>query len=146
MYFCRMPDKRAVLPALLLAVLALPLRAQTPSVEKIEVQVTNVAVTVPDPSGKPVAGLTKDDFLVFEDGKAQAISNFYEMRAQQGGIAGAAPVAAAAQPQVSEDRRRRRFVFFLDSYSLGLERNGVLTSMRKFVESQMAPADEATVV
>lgn len=109
-------------------------------------QVTNVDVIVTDRSGKPVAGLTKDDFLVFEDGKAQAISNFYEMRAQQGGIAGAAPVAAAAQPQVSEDRRRRRFVFFLDSYSLGLERNGVLTSMRKFVESQMAPADEATVV
>lgn len=129
---------------LLLAVLSRPLLAQAPYVEKIEVQVTNVDVIVTDRAGKPVAGLTKDDFIVLEDGKPQPISNFYELRAQQGDIAGAAQ--AVAQADVPQERRHRRFVFFLDSFSLGLERTGVLTSMRKFVESQMAAEDEATVV
>ncbi|HEV7920967.1 MAG TPA: VWA domain-containing protein [Thermoanaerobaculia bacterium] len=137
-----MRDNRAVYAAVL-AVISLPLLAQTPYLEKIEVRVTNVDVVVTDRAGKPVVGLTRDDFLVLEDGKAQPISNFYEMRAQQGDIAAAGPTA---QAEVPEERRRRRFVFFLDSFSLGLERTGVLSSMRHFVESQMQPADEATVV
>jgi VWFA-related protein len=129
---------------LLLAVLSRPLLAQAPYVEKIEVQVTNVDVIVTDRAGNPVAGLTKDDFIVLEDGKPQPISNFYELRALQGELAGAAqPGAPADAPQ---EQHHRRFVFFLDSFSLGLERTGVLNSMRKFVESQMEAADEATVV
>ena len=145
MYFFRMPAKRAVLLVVLLAV-SLPGIAQTPYVEKIEVRVTNVDVIVTDRSGKPIPGLTKDDFIVLEDGRPQPITNFYEMRAQQATIAGAAPAQSSEPEAMPRELRNRRFVFFLDSFSLGMERNGVLTSMRRFVEKQMEPGDEATVV
>jgi len=138
-----MVAKRAV-PAVLLLAVCLPLLAQTPYVEKIEVQVTNVDVVVTDRDGKPVVGLTKDDFSVFEDGKPQPISNFYEIRASQQNAILSSP--DEPPPETPHEMRHRRFVFFLDSFSLGLERNGVLTSMRHFVETQMEPTDEATIV
>jgi VWFA-related protein len=47
--------------------------------EVIEVQITNLDVVVTDNKGKRVTGLTKDDFEVLEDGKAQPISNFSEI-------------------------------------------------------------------
>ena len=51
-----------------LLITASPLLAQAPLVEKIEVSVVNVDVTVTDRAGKPVRGLTRDDFEIFEDG------------------------------------------------------------------------------
>ena len=49
-------------------------------VESIEVRVTNVDVVVTDRNGNRVAGLSKDDFTLIEDGKIQPITNFYEVR------------------------------------------------------------------
>src|SRR5712671_1576615 len=54
-----------------------PVAAPPPLVEKIEVSVVNVDVTVTDRHGLPVPGLTRDDFEILEDGKPQPISNFY---------------------------------------------------------------------
>src|SRR5207247_6580101 len=48
----------------------------TPVVASVDVKVVNVDVSVTDGSGKPVSGLTKDDFEVLEDGQPQAITNF----------------------------------------------------------------------
>jgi VWA domain-containing protein len=44
---------------------------------RVTVRVVNVPVTVLDKHGLPVIDLTKDDFQVFEDGRAQAIKYFY---------------------------------------------------------------------
>ena len=42
----------------------------------VEVEVVNMAVTVTDNKGKFLAGLTKEDFVVLEDGKEREIVNF----------------------------------------------------------------------
>lgn len=42
-----------------------------------EVHVINVDVVVTDPDGRPVTGLTAEDFQLFEDGRPVEISNFF---------------------------------------------------------------------
>ena len=54
-----------------------PVAAPPPLVEKIDVSVVNVDVSVTDRHGQPVSGLTRNDFEIFEDGKPQPITNFY---------------------------------------------------------------------
>ena len=43
---------------------------------KAQVEYVEVDALVTDAQGRPVRGLTKDDFQVFEDGKRQTISSF----------------------------------------------------------------------
>lgn len=52
-----------------------PASAQTPTIN-VNVRLVNVFVNVTGPTGAPIAGLTKDDFLLFEDGRLQKISLF----------------------------------------------------------------------
>jgi VWFA-related protein len=76
-------------------------------VESVEVQIVNVDVWVTDRDGKPVTGLTQDDFVVRRDGEPVPITNFY---AVDGGRAVAAPETAEteAQPPSSTPPLERR--------------------------------------
>jgi Ca-activated chloride channel homolog len=56
-----------------------PVRAQGPTFRS-GVDLINVTVTVTDSRGRFVSGLEKDDFTVYEDGKAQAIAYFASQR------------------------------------------------------------------
>jgi len=56
-----------------------PVRAQGPPFRS-GVELINVTVTVTDSKGRFVSGLGKDDFTVYEDGKAQAIAYFASQR------------------------------------------------------------------
>lgn len=87
--------------------------------ERIEVNVVNVDVTVLS-KGAPVRNLTRADFDVFEDGKRQAITNFYTSDETQSTVsatsvaaAPATPAAPAAQP---EERFRRKVLVLVDNH------------------------------
>src|SRR5438093_11879448 len=97
--------------------LAIPLFAQTPPViEKIDVSVVNVDVTVTDRAGNPVRGLTRDDFEILEDGVPQTITNFYVVEHDQ-----------PANQQEREERFRRKVLVLIDTYSMTpYERNRAL--------------------
>jgi VWFA-related protein len=47
--------------------------------ESVEVRVVNVDVIVADRDGRPVYGLDRGDFRIYEDGRPQEISNFYRV-------------------------------------------------------------------
>jgi VWFA-related protein len=67
--------------------------------ETVEVNVVNVDVFVSDRSGKPVGGLTKKDFQLFEDGKQVDIANFAELaRAVESATIHARAAAAPEAP------------------------------------------------
>ncbi len=131
---------RSVAAALLVLCLAAPLSAQKLS-ESIEVHVVNVDVVVTDRTGKHITGLTQDDFEIFEDQRPQKITNLYEVRAD------AATPAATAQEVPPKETQQRRFVFFIDNDSLHpMVRDQAVESIKKFIEQQFRPGDEASVV
>src|SRR5664279_2275033 len=69
----------AAVTILLLAVL--PIAAQQPQFsQKIEVKLVEIDVSVTGRDGKPVHGLTADDFEIFEGRSRQQITNFTEYR------------------------------------------------------------------
>jgi len=63
--------------AILLLVSSLPSIAQDQdNTIKVDVKLVNVFVTVVDGHGAPVAGLSKENFTLMEDGKEQKIAVF----------------------------------------------------------------------
>jgi VWFA-related protein len=123
------------------AVLPLPAQQQTPLVESIEVQIVNIDVVVTDKSGKPVTGLTANDFEVLEDGKRQPITNFYEARATA-----AAPATATASSPEPEESRPRHFILFVDNYTLHPHvRTEVVASLDQFIDKHLGSHDEASI-
>jgi len=139
---------RRAAAAVLSILLCLPSAAngQQKLVETIEVRVTNIDVVVTDGKGNPIVGLNKDDFEIFENGKRQPITNFYEVRPESvNTVAGMPPPdeSVAAPAEV----RQRRIIFFIDNASLHpLRRNEVFASIDKFFDKLFQPGDQAMVV
>ena len=135
---------RAALLAVVVGALALPLPAQEKLSETIVVRVLNVDVVVRDRAGKPVTGLTKDDFELWDNGKQQVITNLFEVKGTppQGAVT-ASTVTVTAPPE----SRDRKIVMFIDNYSLpALRRNQILKSLEKFIDEKMQPGDKAMIV
>ena len=129
---------------LVLAALATtPAAAQL--VESIEVRITNVEVVVTDRSGKPVHGLTREDFELFEGGKPQPITNFYEVQAPAAQPSTAGD-EAADQSVVAEEKRQRKIIVFVDNTSLQPHRRNVaLREITSALSSLLRPGDDVMV-
>src|SRR5215213_9161641 len=111
--------------------------------ETVEVRVTNVETIVTDKAGKPVAGLTKDDFEVYEDGVKQELSNFAEVRES-------VPAGTLAQGEMPADAvpstRRRVIAVFVDNATVELaNRNGVLPELQRFLREGARPGDAVVI-
>ncbi|HEV7426092.1 MAG TPA: VWA domain-containing protein [Thermoanaerobaculia bacterium] len=108
------------------------LAAPPPLVEKIDVAVVNVDVTVTDRRGQPVPGLTRNDFEVFEDGKPQTITNFYLV--ENAGVHEAANAAAETKPP--EQRFRRKVLVLIDNRNTTKHaRNEALVKLEQFIDA-----------
>jgi VWFA-related protein len=121
--------------------------------ESIEVRVVNVDVVVRDRAGKPVSGLTKNDFEIFESGQKREITNLYEVRGPAPHPASPAkPAAAASEPvapaaEQQPEMRPRNIVMFVDNYSLTpFRRTQILKSLEKFTDENLQPQDRAMLV
>lgn len=119
-------------------------------VESIDVRVISVDVVVTDKKGNPVTGLGKDDFLVFDNGRQQPISNFYEVverkvvERPQPKVAEAGTVPVA--PFVEARALQRRFVFFIDNLSLApFNRKPIFKEMQKFIDENLVEGDLAMI-
>lgn len=141
-----------LLPIVLSLALAAPAAPQQQTlVESIEVRVANIDVVVRDRAGNPVTGLTKDDFELLEDGVKQPITNFYEVSRAVENVPEASP-GPGTQPAVSAapppaELRQRRFVLFVDSFSIQPSRKkAILDSLSKFIDTRMRPGDQAMLI
>jgi VWFA-related protein len=99
--------------------------------QKIDVNVVNVDVTVTNQKGEPVRGLTRNDFLIFEDGKPVELTNFYAV--ENAPAAAAAPTTVAAAPAAPvEERFRRKVLVLIDNAHI--TKHGRDTSLAKLEE------------
>jgi VWFA-related protein len=137
-----MKKKTAVL--LLALTIATPLAAQF--TESVEVRVTNVDVVVTDRNGKPVPGLKREDFQIFEDGKPQPVTNFYEVRPDgtiDAAVTGGALQAAEPAPAPPAEARKRRILIFIDNYTTHpFRRNDLFRAIDHSLDTLMRPGDE----
>ena len=130
-----------------LLTLALPLPAQQDPVpgesfgEAIDVSVVNLDVFVTSKKGKPVEGLTAEDFEVLEDGKPVKISNFYAEKGM-----GAAPAEAGTPAERPADQRLRLVIFVDDVNMEPAGRARILGSLDGFLRGELAPGDEVMLV
>lgn len=117
-----------------------PQQAPSPQVTfKTSTAIVEVDVTALDRQGNFVAGLTKDDLELFEDGRRQTIDQFYMVSHDRGGQL--FPVTGD-QPVLPEDRARRIFVVLFDESHLA--HDSLLRAKagaEAFVRSNIGPGD-----
>jgi VWFA-related protein len=148
------------LVAILLAVLPAAAQGPVPQdkeetfFESIDVQVVNIDVFVTDRQDKRVAGLTRDDFEILEDGKPVEITNFYAVSGGRSEEAETEPAAAptpveAAQPEPAGQlppEQRLHLAIVIDDLTLTApSRNRMLQSIEKEVLPRLQPDDFAMV-
>ncbi|HXH37387.1 MAG TPA: VWA domain-containing protein [Thermoanaerobaculia bacterium] len=106
--------------------------------EKIDVSVVNVDVTVTT-HGSPARGLTRDDFVVLEDGVPQNITNFYTIGNSRDKAVAATPSAAAppAPPPVADERFRRKVLVIFDNRHMSIHNRDVaLGKLEQFINDR----------
>ena len=111
-----------------------------------KVELITVDVVVVDKKGQPVPGLTRDDFVVEEDGRPQAIVSFEAVRLEALPSVATPSAAFVATNQVEKGRPGRAFAIVLDD--LGMELGDAVETRRAvaaFLERSVQDGDEVTL-
>ena len=108
----------------------------------------NLDVTVTDRAGRPVNGLEKEDFQLFEDGKPVEISHFL---AVEGGSTRMATVSgeedSGETEPIPEPERLLHLVVFFDNSNLTIRgRLRALSRLRELLREDWRPETRATLV
>jgi VWFA-related protein len=119
-----------------------------------EITIVNVDVSVRDKRG-PVLGLSKHDFLVFQDGKPQEITNFavYTRKTRTSKPEPTSQPTLAPTPTPTPlpeppppPREPRFLAIYVDNENIHpLNRNRVITRLTEFVQENLQPPDQAMV-
>jgi VWFA-related protein len=108
------------------------------------VTVVPLDIRVVDRQGKPVNDLTKDDFVVLEDGVRQEITHF-DPHALTTGTPGPLPARSTGAPLGLEIRNRRIFYIELGRQWLGNVPFGLVEALTTFLRERLLPQDYAAV-
>ncbi|HET7436481.1 MAG TPA: VWA domain-containing protein [Thermoanaerobaculia bacterium] len=119
--------------------------------ETMEVSIINVDVVVTDKQGNRVHGLTKNDFEIYERGKAQPISNFaeYSSGVERTAVAadGEGTVAAAQNANATQQRQPRTVVVFLENMRLpAYAAKKFFGAIDTFLANNVGPEDRVSLV
>jgi VWFA-related protein len=131
-----------------------PASGQQPQVFRAGVDVIRLDVNVVDKDNQPIAGLTADDFQVFEDGKAQRIVAVSEIDAVAADPAPSPWMRTATRDVATNDLvdlagTGRVFAILLDDFNTPWDDQGIIMSAREIareVIDGLAPSDLAAVV
>src|SRR6478752_10258577 len=127
---------------------------------RVESELVLVNVVVRDKQGKPVTGLTRDDFTLLEDGKAQRVSSFDFENLETAPLIAGGPSQQATNGPAGKTKpiltakdadealsNKRVIVLFFDLSSMGpdeIERS--VQAAKKYVQDKMTSADLIAIV
>ncbi|MGB6367439.1 MAG: VWA domain-containing protein, partial [Thermoanaerobaculia bacterium] len=128
--------------------------------ETVEVTVVNVDVHVTDKKGNPIKDLKKEDFEIFENGRAVAISNFSVV---ENGRPQTAPESSKPKDRVAQEPappvdprfgrtpvpedQRLHLVIYVDNFNIRpFNRNRVFRRLREFLQSKLSRDDRVMLV
>jgi VWFA-related protein len=120
-------------------------RSQTPPLElaEVEAELLRVEAVVLDSRGRPVQGLTAEDFVVREDGDRQDITHFQP--AVLGGPE--APAGVAVGSLVAAPPRERHIVLAVDDLHMtATSMAGAKLALKRFLGEQAEDEDQIAVV
>jgi VWFA-related protein len=154
------PQRRAVFALVLVALAALPatLGGQTPQptpspaeplpIFGAQVEQVLVDTVVVDKKGVPVTGLTRDDFVLKEDGDVQDLSSFKAIDLPAADPSAAPPPKPAVSTNdSSEARNARSFVIIFDDVHLTpFQARRARPAIVEFLKSGVREGDRVTVV
>jgi VWFA-related protein len=129
---------------------AQPYTPSDPNAIRVKSTMVDVTVVVRDAHGQPIAGLTKEDFQIFDEGKPQKISLFTPELAHPPVVKVAAPPTTAEAPAIPPPAPPptppRYLGFYFDDKNMSA---GQLVYVRKaaekFVRDNMEETDRAGV-
>ncbi len=124
--------------------------------DRVAVDVVNVEVYVTDKKGEPITDLSREDFVVTEDGRPVEVVNFHHVSDGQVAAQVPEPEAPPAErdlldvPRLAErqvpDSQRLHLVVYVDNYHIHpLNRNRVFGRLRGFLRRVVRPGDEVMV-
>ena len=117
--------------------------------ETAEVNVVNVEVAVTDKQGRPVNGLGRENFELFENGKPVAISNFFAVQGGREAPRVVTPSATAPVVEVPTTQRIRQnhLIIYIDNANIReTNRRRVFKSLREFLRGNWRPDLWAMVI
>jgi VWFA-related protein len=120
----------------------------------VEVIVTNVDVFVTDRAGRRVTGLRPENFRVYEDGLAQTVTNFYEVKGQEVYASALdkkkeAPLPPPGPLSQLPPRIQNKVIIYFDNWQLHpLNRNWSINKLESFIKNNFAgePGDSLGMV
>src|SRR6185295_8344705 len=137
--------------------------AQEPFVDIVNVSVVNVDVYVTDKQGRPVTGLRRDDFQIFENNRPVEVTNFYAVNegkpttppeevataAPAPPVPGTPPAPAPREPEKPKTPAEQRLslIVYIDNFNLRpFNRNRVMRELRAFIGQKLAKDDQMMLV
>ena len=131
-----------------------PPTAQGEEVVRVRTELVQTDVTVVDRRGRPVEGLTREQFELKVDGRPVQLSFFEgvaagspEEEAKLSAARGSATGRKPKSPPTRTDARGRLIFFFVDDVHLAPDSlSRARTSLLRFVDEQLAEGDRAAVV
>ncbi len=123
----------------------------------VEVEIVNIDVYVTDKQGRPVTGLSRDDFAVFSDGRPAEITNFYVVEGGRERADGAATAeietpaperepSLKLSPELAPEHRLWMIVY-VDNFNINsIERTRVFPAVRRFLGTSLQAGDQAMLV
>jgi VWFA-related protein len=114
---------------------------------EVDVRVTKVEVIVTDKSGNRVTGLKPENFRVYEDGRPQKLTTFYEVKGMEIYLAGpeeeTGKLSQPAPPppeSPAPERVRNKIIIYFDNWHLHpLNRNWGIKKLESFIRNNFTP-------